>query len=281
MPCTVTAFGVRVASPGDAAMEVIIAREVIREWNALHAFEQKRVLLPLDNDDKGGCDVYPNDMLIAFFCGSSGAPIDLSSDAEAEIERQLKGGRPAHVYFSGARVDLIGTDAERAKALEGFKKKYAPATVDLYGDEKEFRAKFARNLDATINTHPHFKVDEASQSSTAAESSSSGSRSAEASLSTCAQTILVEACDDFEAYIGRIKIGNMLKIQANGKQLVEQDNPEAAAKWDSAFHELLSGGYIRDAGCNGQLFQISTKGFEFLKTIGKTPVGYIAELGGM
>jgi hypothetical protein len=39
--------------------------------------------------------------------------------------------------------------------------------------------------------------------------------------------------------------------------------------------------FIRDAGCNGQLFQISTKGFDFLKTIGKTPVGYIAELGGM
>ena len=92
---------------------------------------------------------------------------------------------------------------------------------------------------------------------------------------------MIEACDDFEAYIGRIKIGSTLKIQANGKQLVEQDNPATAAKWESAFQELLAGGFIRDAGCNGQLFQISTKGFDFLKTIGKTPVGYIAELGGM
>jgi hypothetical protein len=100
-------------------------------------------------------------------------------------------------------------------------------------------------------------------------------------LSPWAQTILIEACDDFEAYIGRIKAGGTLKIQANGKQLVEQNDPAAAAKWESAFQELLSGEFIRDAGCNGQLFQISTKGFAFLKSIGKTPVGYIAELGGM
>ena len=100
-------------------------------------------------------------------------------------------------------------------------------------------------------------------------------------LSLCAQAILVEACDDFEAYIGRIKVGDSLRIQANGKQLVEQGVPGAVAKWEGAFQELLGGGFIRDAGCNGQLFQISTKGFEFLKTVGNTPIGYIAEMGGM
>ena len=86
-------------------------------------------------------------------------------------------------------------------------------------------------------------------------------------MSPWAQTILIEACDDFEAYIGRIKVGNTLKIQANGKQLVEQNDPAAAAKWDGAFQELLEGDFIHDAGCNGQLFQISARGFDFLKTI--------------
>jgi hypothetical protein len=100
-------------------------------------------------------------------------------------------------------------------------------------------------------------------------------------LSPWAQTILVEACDDFEAYIGRTRMNGVLRIQANGKQLVEQTDAESLAKWEGAFSELLDGGYIRDAGCNGQLFQISPKGFEFLKTLGKSPVGYIAELGGM
>jgi hypothetical protein len=281
MPCSVTAYGVRVAFPGDAAMEIIIAREIIREWNASNAYEQKRILLPLDDTDCPPDRQCPNDMLIAFFCGSSGAPLDRSSDIETQIERQLKEGRPAHVYFSAARIDLIGTDVDRVESLTRFQKKYAPATVDLYGDEKEFRAKFARNLDATITTHPHFKVDEPAKAASVAAPGSSCSRSTEAPLSTCAQSILIEACDDFEAYIGRIRIGNMLKIQANGKQLVEQGDPAAVTKWDGAFGELLSGCYIRDAGCNGQLFQISAKGFEFLKSIGKSPIGYIAELGGM
>jgi hypothetical protein len=42
---------------------------------------------------------------------------------------------------------------------------------------------------------------------------------------------------------------------------------------------LLSGGYIHDAGCNGRLFQITAKGFAYLKSLGHAPVGYIAELG--
>jgi len=277
MPCTVTAFSVKIASPGDAAIELIIAREVIYDWNALHSLEQKRVLLPLDGAGKaeGAREVPPSDMLIAFFCASQGTPsVRAASGADTEIEKQLEAGRPALVYFSEARVDLIGTHPLPPRALDEFKKRYAAATIDSYGDEKEFRAKFARHLEATISHHLHFKT-------VATAPAAAPVAVPVAPLSPCAREILIEACDDFEAYIGRIKVGTMLKIQANGKQLVEQGNPEAVAKWDGAFGELLTGGFIRDAGCNGQLFQISTKGFEFLKSIGKTPVGYIAELGGM
>src|ERR1700677_1922819 len=143
MPCTVSAFGVKVASPGDAAMEVIIAREVIAQWNALHGFADKRLLVPYDDRDEDKGDTRPCDMLVAFFCGSSGNPMDRTGDTEAEIARQLRQHKPVHVYVSGARVDLIGRDADRFHALEFIRKKYSPATVELYGDEKEFRAKFS------------------------------------------------------------------------------------------------------------------------------------------
>jgi len=276
MPSKVTAFGVKIASPGDAAMEVIIAREVIGQWNSAHGYAEKRVLLPYDDHDKGE---RPCDMLIAFFCGSSGVPIDRTGDTEAEIAKQIRENRPAHVYVSGGRVDLLGREGDRAHALETIKKKFAPATVDLYGDEKEFRAKFSRCLEVTIGTHAHFKID--AGQGTAREQASATEPFADRSLSECAQTILIEACDDFEGYIGHIKVGAMVRIQANGKQLVEGTDTATVVKWDSAFTELLEGGYIRNAGCNGQLFQISPRGFDFLKTLGKTPVGYIAELGGM
>jgi hypothetical protein len=275
MPCTVTAFSVKIASPGDGATELIIAREVIGEWNDRHALEQKRVLLPLTGEGaRAGC---LTDLLVAFFCDSPGNGDGLAADAsETEIEQQLQAGRPVLVYFSEARVNLTGSHLLRGRALDNFKKRCGAATIDSYGDEKEFRAKFSRHLEMTIGSHAHFKI-----AGPAITAMPVPVVPAAKPLSSCARTILSEACDDFEAYIGRMKMGNSLKIQANGKQLVEQDDPAAVAKWESAFQELLSGEFIRDAGCNGQLFQISTKGFEFLKTIGKSPVGYIAELGGM
>ena len=264
-------------------MELFVVREVIREWNAWHALEQKRILLPLD--EEGARDPSRVDLLIAFFChspGMPGTPGDRTAGgSETEIEKHLQVGRPALIYLSEARADLAETQGLRGQALDEFKKRFATAVIDSYGDEKEFRGKFARQLQTTISGHAHFKTGEPGTPQTPKPTLSGPALQTPKPLSSCAVTILSEACDDFEAYIGRIKAGDLLKIQANGKQLVEQDNPAAAAKWESAFQELLAGGFIRDAGCNGQLFQISTKGFEFLKTIGKTPVGYIAELGGM
>jgi len=266
MPLHVTAYSVKIASPGDAAMEMIIAREVIGQWNASHALAEKRILLPL-GDEAPACD-----LLVDFFCDSPGATGDVS-----EIEHQLEAGHPALIYFSEGRVNLTGAHNLGSRTLEEFTKKYAAAVVDSYGDEKEFRAKFAQQLDAVVRSHAHFNTGGPSPT----QVSRVPAAPAEKPLSICARSILSEACDDFEAYIGHIRIGDSLRIQANGKQLVEQNDPVAAAQWESAFQELLAGGHIRDAGCNGQLFQISTKGFAFLKTIGKTPVGYIAELGGM
>jgi hypothetical protein len=280
MPCTVTAFSVKIVSPGGAGIELIIAREVIGEWNARHALEQKRILLPLYGGGKGGCS--PSDLLIAFFCDSPGGPCEQAPEgAEEEIENQLRAGRPVLVYFSEARVALTGSHAWQGGALDEFKKRYMTATVDSYGDDKEFRGKFTRHLDVTIGTHEHFKTDAAFLSAPPVAAPKVLDPRRTGPLSPWAQTILIEACDDFEAYIGRIKAGGSLKIQANGKQLVEQNDPAAVEKWENAFEELLAGDLIRDAGCNGQLFQISAKGFAFLKSIGKTPVGYIAELGGM
>ena len=275
MPSTVTAFSVKIALPGNTATELFIAREVMARWNARHTLGEKRILLPLDEECE--CPSTSNDLLVAFFCNSSRDLNPVLGNAEMEIEKQLKGGKPALIYFSDARVDLTGHPMPEGRALEDFKKRYAAATIDSYADEKEFRAKFTQQLEAIINGHPFFQ---------AAKVESPAAAPAkvpvpDAPLSSCAREILVEACDDFEAYIGRIKVGTMLRIQANGKQLVEPQDAATIAKWDSAFHELLAGEYIRGAGLNGQLFQISTKGFAFLKTIGKTPVGYIAEMGGM
>jgi len=260
-------------------MELTIVREVIAQWNASHAWEQKRILLPLDGEGSGACAM--GDMLIAFFCGATESSSEQAAAFEAQVEKQVSNGHPALVYFSEARTDLAALQESPGKAMNEFYKRYPTAAVDCYGDEKELRAKFARQLEATVANHVHFKTETPDLSDILPPISVEPPPPVPKALSMCAQTILVEACDDFEAYIGRIKAGGMLRIQANGKQLVEQNDPATIAKWDSAFEELLTGGFIRDAGCNGQLYQISPKGFDFLKSIGKSPIGYIAEMGGM
>jgi hypothetical protein len=276
MPCALTAYSVKIASPGDSAMELIIAREVICEWNARHALERKQILLPLDGEEIPACS--PADLLVAFFSASQEMPDEQAvHDTGGEIEKHLQAGRPALIYFSGARADFAAASVAQEKGWSDLRRCYeSRAVIDSYGDEKEFRAKFSRQIETTIGTHGYFKGDAPVPAPVAAPVPPP-----ERELSAFARTLLIEACEDFEAYIGRVKVGNTLKIQANGKQLVDPGKPDLIAIWDAAFEELLTGGYVRDAGCNGQLYQISTKGFDFLKSIGKTPVGYIAEMGGM
>ncbi len=264
-------------------MESVIAREVVYEWNAAHSWTEKKALLPLHfAEDSSGEKAALSDLLVAFFCVSQGTPSDASARGiDLETERQLKAGRPALIYFSEARVDFAPAEAHELAELEQFKKRYpSEAVVDSFRDEKEFRAKFALQLEATVRKHPHFQL--APETPPAAATPVLPETHPPApEYSKSAQALLMQACDDPEAYIARMKDSRGLKIQVNGRQLVEAGNPESMATWEGAFNELLAGGLIRDAGCNGQLFQISNQGFAFLETLGKFPIGYIAELGGM
>jgi len=127
MPCAVTAFNVRIASSGDTAMEGVIAREVIYEWNELHAWEQKKALLPTHTDASSSTDSQPDfasDLLVAFFCTSQGVPSDASArGTDQEVERQLKAGRPALSALPGgpresSRASPAGSASARTVLFE-------------------------------------------------------------------------------------------------------------------------------------------------------------------
>lgn len=258
-------------------MELVMARQVVYEWNASHLLEQNKVLVPLQQSKTSVGEASSGDLWVAFFCASQGTTDEAFSLA---LKKRIEENQPVLIYFSQGRVDFNGTSARQERALDQFKQRFGSrAIIESFGDEKEFCAKFARDLETTLASHAHFQIDGPARPTapTAIPAVAPCARE----LSKPARELLVEACEDPEAYIGRFQDGDILKIQANGRQLVEQGSPEATAMWKSAFEELVTGGYICDAGCQGRLFQISAKGFEFLKSIGKTPVGYIAELGGM
>ena len=246
-----------------------MACDVIREWNAAHALRDGKVLLPLTDSAPCTCD-----MLVAFLHPTPGAPM---ATMEHEIEAYLAGKRSVFIYFSEARA-AFGYAGEHAD-VERCKARYAGrAVVDSFNDEKEFRARFAQQLEATLQLLPSLVP--ATPPEPLPDSEPSPAVAArDGEISDLARQILFAACEDAEAYLGRLKDGATLKIQANGQQLVPANDPAAAAQWEVAFNEILKHGLIRDAGCHGRLFQISNEGFAYLKTLGKAPVGYIAELG--
>jgi hypothetical protein len=268
MSTAATLFSVKIASPREVAMEAAMACDVLREWNATHALRDHKVLLPLMECALPACDI-----LVAFLHPMPGGPMETM---EMEIEVYLAQKRSVFIYFSVARAAFGPTgshaDIERCKA------RYAGrAVVDSFNDEKEFRARFAQQLEATLQLVPSLAPTTPPEPLPDPEPPASDAKKGE--ISDLARQILFAACEDPEAYVGRLKDGATLKIQANGQQLVPAGDPAAAAQWEAAFTEILDGGLIRDAGCHGRLFQISTAGFAYLKTLGKTPIGYIAELG--
>jgi hypothetical protein len=278
MPSAVTAFSVKIASSGDLAMEDVVAREVIYEWNGCHSWQERKALLPLCRAESSSPekDPTPSDLLVAFFCAATGEPGQVA--IEPEIERQLKEKRPVLIYLSEGRAHFSRATPNKIPSLEELRKRFAAeAPVDSFRDEKEFRAKFAQQLEVLLLRHPFFRTEGEFSPEAAAPPMVEKHPPHPPEYSKMAQSLLMQACDDPEAYIGYVKDSRGLKIQVNGRQVVER--VDTAADWDAAFQELLAAGLIRSAGFNGQLFQISAEGFKFLETLGKYPIGYIAELG--
>jgi hypothetical protein len=265
-------YSVKIASPRDVAMEAAMACDVLREWNAVHAPRDRKVLLPLtESGPHEKCD-----LLVAFLHPTPGAPMETM---ELEIESYLADNKSVFIYLSEART-AFGHAATHEDA-ELCKSRYAGrAVVDSFKDEKEFRASFAQQLESTLQLLPSLApVAPPEPLPDDKPVAPSEDESPKGDLSDLACQLLFAACDDPEAYIGRLKDGNILKIQANGRQFVPPGDTAATARWDAAFQELLDAKYVRDAGCHGRLFQISPEGFAWLKGRGKSPVGYIAELG--
>ena len=245
-----------------------MACDVLREWNAVHAQRDQKVLLPLTDSAPCHCD-----MLVAFLHPTPGVPM---ATMEQEIEAYLAEKRPVFIYLSEGRAAFneaaVHADVERCKS------RYAGrAVVDSFNNEKEFRSRFAQQLEATMQLLPSLVPTTPPEPLPDVEPSPPVGKKDD--ISDLARQLLFAACEDTEAYLGRLKDGATLKIQANGQQLVPPNDPEASSRWESAFNEILQRGLIHDAGCHGRLFQISNEGFAYLRTLGKTPVGYIAELG--
>lgn len=273
MSHALVAYGVKIVSLGNNRAQIALARQVISEWNEQHAWRGQSIMIPVPEEfseaDSGA------DLLVAFIEADG---IDMKTLDQSEVGREIvayqEKERPVLVYVSHHCTDfnamtVCANKIEAWTVLLG-----EGVSVYSFGDEQEFRAKFSHRLEELVGVDPGLRR------GTGIPHYSLKEPISPEDLSRRARTLLLEASEDPETYIGVVKDSFSLKIQVNGRQLVAEVDQREMAEWEKAFQELLDLSLIKKSGCQGRLFQISDLGFEFLRSIGRAPVGYIPEQGG-
>ena len=167
MPFTATVLRLMIASPGDVQAERSIVREVVSEWNSTNGPHSSVMLLAVGWET----DVAPemgdapqkiidkrilgkSDLLVGMFWTRLGTPTaSYASGAVEEIEEHIKLGKPAMLYFSSAPAPLDSVDADQYRALKAFRDSCKTRGLfATYSDVDDFRRKFSRDLQITMNS---------------------------------------------------------------------------------------------------------------------------------
>ena len=165
MGYTANVINVMIASPSDVPQERLIVRDLISEWNAIHARDKRIVLMPIgwethsvpDTGDRAqaiisGQLLKDADLLVAMFWTRIGTPTGAArSGTVEETEEHIGAGKPAMIYFSSAPVRPDSIDSDQYSELQAFKESLrARGLFELYESLSEFRMKFARQFAQTI-----------------------------------------------------------------------------------------------------------------------------------
>ena len=158
-------YRILIASPSDVEEEREIVTRIIQDWNDLHSFNKKIVLLPLkwETHSSPTYGVRPQeaintqivddcDMLIGFFWTKIGTPTgkEIGGTVE-EIKRVAKAGKPVMLYFSKRGKDPSLIDLKQLEELNKFKEDlYNSALIENFNSLVDFRDKVSRQLEMKI-----------------------------------------------------------------------------------------------------------------------------------
>lgn len=267
-------YNVMLASPSDVNDERKIARDIIIDWNNIHASTRKIVLLPLSWEHNSvpsmgnrpqviiNDQVLKNaDILVGIFWTRIGTPTGKAiSGTVEEIDEHIESGKPTMLYFSQKPLIPDSIDPEQYKAVTNLKKEYQTKGLTTDFDSSEdFRSKFQRHLSMKLN-EPEYLT--ASTEISLADNEFNTTE-VKYNLSNEAKLLLKEASKDPSGKIMKFSyIGGGLEIHTNGKEINEDDSPRAKAKWDAAINQLLSLDLISDVGYKGEIFHLTDNGYK-------------------
>lgn len=271
-------YNIMIASPGDVALERNIVREVIYEWNTIHAETKKIVLLPVGWDTHSSPEMGDRpqaiiskqildkcDLLIGVFWTRIGtATGGYASGTVEEIETHIKSGRPAMLYFSNKPVHPNSIDHEQYARLKDFKKLCeSRGLCETYDETSEFRQEFFRHLQLKINEDDRFKNPSAEELDNTIQESSLPLPQ----LSEEARILLKEASQDASGMIFFLQTGGGTDIETHEKSFITDQSRRTIAKWEAALNELVSNELVVERGEKGEVFEVTAKGYQFADTL--------------
>lgn len=270
-------FNVMIASPGDVASERSIIRDVIYEWNAVHSKLRNIVLLPIGWESHSSPEMGATpqaiinnqildkcDLLVGVFWTRIGTPTnEYSSGTVEEIEKHIKLGKPAMLYFSSQPVVMDTVDLAQIESLKVFKESCkSRGLYESYDSHSDFKEKFYRHLQLKVNEHALFKQANVDSVNEVIES-----KIKLPALSSEARLMLKEASSDPHGIILHVRHMGGTDIQINGKNIIPSNERREVAKWEQALEELLNKALIVARGQKGEVFEVSNLGYQIADMI--------------
>lgn len=158
-------YRILIASPSDVEEERDIVVRAIQDWNDLHSYNRKVVLLPLrwETHTAPEYGIRPQavinrsivddcDLVVGIFWTRLGSPTgEADSGTLEEIDRAGKAGKQIMLYFSKVSIDPDELDIEQVQKLKEYKTAtYPNALVEAYRTRNDFRDKFMRHLEMKV-----------------------------------------------------------------------------------------------------------------------------------
>ncbi len=280
MPYQATVYNVMIASPSDVESERKLAREVIFEWNSLHSKDKNIVLMPIGWDTHTAPEMgaHPQiiidkqilrnaDLLVGIFLHRLGTPtLDAQSGTAHEIDSHTSSGKPAMIYFLEEKVDPSKFDTKQYEKLMTFKEDMKKKGLLHECNRDEFRDKFFKHLTITVNENEYIQ-----NKKLEIKISNFGdfNDTSEIEISDEAKTILLEAVNDKNGHIFKLRHTGGTSIATNGHDLIPDNNSRTIAKWEYALSELVSNDFVEERGYKGEVFAVTHKGYEYADTLKK------------
>lgn len=268
-------FQVIIASPGDVTRERNLAREIVHNWNSIHSYDKKILLLPIGWETNSAPKMGnrpqeiinkqlldSSDLLIGIFWTRIGSHTGESiSGTVEEITKHVNSGKPAMLYFSKAPVHPDSIDPEQYNLLQIFKKECEKnGLIETYESIEEFNNKLSQQLGIIINKDEYFRKEDLSFiGDITDEDNEFGFVEM---LFQESKELVVKTSKDPKGVVIKVRYLDGFDIQTNGNNLNDDNSPKTWATWETVFKQLFAYDLIKDNGTRGEVFSLTMKGYK-------------------